>query len=32
VAAIDDIEGLEPDERRRQRRAKYRQMGVLAGL
>jgi acetyl-CoA carboxylase carboxyl transferase subunit alpha len=32
VAALDDIEGLEPDERRRQRRAKYRQMGVLAGL
>jgi acetyl-CoA carboxylase carboxyl transferase subunit alpha len=32
VAALDDIEGLDPDERRRQRRAKYRKMGVLAGL
>jgi acetyl-CoA carboxylase carboxyl transferase subunit alpha len=32
IAALDDIEGLDPDERRRQRRAKYRQMGVLAGL
>jgi acetyl-CoA carboxylase carboxyl transferase subunit alpha len=32
AAAFDDIEGLDPDERRRQRRAKYRQMGVLAGL
>jgi acetyl-CoA carboxylase carboxyl transferase subunit alpha len=31
VAALDDIEDLDPDERRRQRRAKYRQMGVLAG-
>jgi acetyl-CoA carboxylase alpha subunit len=31
VAALLEIDGLEPDERRRQRRAKYRRMGVLAG-
>jgi acetyl-CoA carboxylase carboxyl transferase subunit alpha len=31
LAAIGDIDGLDPDERRRQRRAKYRRMGVLAG-
>jgi acetyl-CoA carboxylase carboxyl transferase subunit alpha len=31
LAAIEDIDGLDPDERRRQRRAKYRRMGVLAG-
>jgi acetyl-CoA carboxylase carboxyl transferase subunit alpha len=30
VAAIEDTDGLDPDERRRQRRAKYRRMGVLA--
>jgi len=30
LAAFEEIEGLEPDERRRQRRAKYRMMGVLA--
>ena len=29
-AALDEIEGLDPDERRRQRRAKYRVMGILA--
>jgi acetyl-CoA carboxylase carboxyl transferase alpha subunit len=29
-AAISDIEGLEPEDRRRERRAKYRRMGVLA--
>ena len=30
LAAFEDVEGLEPDERRRQRRAKYRAMGILA--
>jgi len=30
VAALEDIESLDPDERRRQRRAKYRLMGILA--
>jgi acetyl-CoA carboxylase alpha subunit len=30
LAALDEIESLEPEERRRQRRAKYRAMGVLA--
>ena len=30
LAAFDEIEGLDPDERRRRRRAKYRAMGVLA--
>jgi len=30
LAAFDEIEALDPDERRRQRRAKYRVMGVLA--
>ncbi len=30
LAALDEIEALEPIERRRQRRAKYRAMGVLA--
>ena len=30
VAALEDIESLDPDERRRQRRAKYRVMGILA--
>jgi acetyl-CoA carboxylase carboxyl transferase subunit alpha len=30
LAALEEIETLEPDERRRQRRAKYRFMGVLA--
>lgn len=30
VAAFDEIDGLDPDERRRARRAKYRRMGVLA--
>jgi acetyl-CoA carboxylase carboxyl transferase subunit alpha len=30
LAAFEEIESLEPDERRRQRRAKYRVMGVLA--
>jgi acetyl-CoA carboxylase carboxyl transferase subunit alpha len=30
-AALEDIEGLDPDDRRRQRRAKYRRMGVLTG-
>jgi acetyl-CoA carboxylase carboxyl transferase subunit alpha len=31
VAALDDIDDLDPEERRRQRRAKYRRMGVLVG-
>jgi acetyl-CoA carboxylase carboxyl transferase subunit alpha len=31
TAALEDSDGLDPDERRRQRRAKYRRMGVLAG-
>ena len=30
LAALEQIESLDPDERRRQRRAKYRMMGVLA--
>jgi acetyl-CoA carboxylase carboxyl transferase subunit alpha len=30
LAAFEEIEGLDPDERRRQRREKYRVMGVLA--
>jgi acetyl-CoA carboxylase carboxyl transferase subunit alpha len=30
VAALEDIESLDADERRRQRRAKYRVMGILA--
>jgi acetyl-CoA carboxylase carboxyl transferase subunit alpha len=30
LAAFEEIEALEPEERRRQRRAKYRVMGVLA--
>jgi acetyl-CoA carboxylase carboxyl transferase subunit alpha len=30
VDAFADIEGMDPDERRRERRAKYRRMGVLA--
>jgi acetyl-CoA carboxylase carboxyl transferase subunit alpha len=30
AAALDEIEGLDPVERRRQRRAKYRVMGILA--
>ena len=30
LAALEEIESLEPDERRRQRRAKYRVMGILA--
>jgi acetyl-CoA carboxylase carboxyl transferase subunit alpha len=30
LAALADIESLPPDERRRERRAKYREMGVLA--
>jgi acetyl-CoA carboxylase carboxyl transferase subunit alpha len=30
LAALDEIEELDPDERRRQRREKYRVMGVLA--
>ncbi|MEO8425464.1 MAG: acetyl-CoA carboxylase carboxyltransferase subunit alpha [Actinomycetota bacterium] len=30
LEALDEIEGLDPIERRRQRRAKYRAMGVLA--
>lgn len=32
LAALEDVEGLDPDTRRRQRRAKYRAMGVLASL
>jgi acetyl-CoA carboxylase alpha subunit len=28
--AISEVEGLDPEERRRERRAKYRRMGVLA--
>jgi len=32
LAALEDIEGLDADERRRQRRAKYRAMGVLASV
>jgi acetyl-CoA carboxylase carboxyl transferase alpha subunit len=30
LAAFEEIEGLDPDDRRRQRREKYRVMGVLA--
>ena len=30
LAAFEEIEALDPDERRRQRRAKYRVLGVLA--
>jgi acetyl-CoA carboxylase alpha subunit len=30
LAALEEIEALDPDERRRQRRAKYRVMGILA--
>jgi acetyl-CoA carboxylase carboxyl transferase subunit alpha len=30
VAAFDEIDGLDPEERRRVRRAKYRRMGILA--
>jgi len=30
VEAVSDVESLDPDERRRERRAKYRRMGVLA--
>jgi acetyl-CoA carboxylase carboxyl transferase subunit alpha len=30
LAALDEIDALDPEERRRQRRAKYRVMGVLA--
>ena len=30
LAALEEIERLEPDERRRERRAKYRAMGILA--
>jgi acetyl-CoA carboxylase carboxyl transferase subunit alpha len=30
LAALEEIDALDPDERRRQRRAKYRAMGVLA--
>src|SRR6266566_3561093 len=32
AAALSEIDDLDPEERRRQRRAKYRRMGVLAGL
>src|SRR6266487_3144690 len=32
AAALSEITDLDPEERRRQRRAKYRRMGVLAGL
>jgi acetyl-CoA carboxylase carboxyl transferase subunit alpha len=32
LAALAEIDGLEADERRRLRRAKYRRMGVLAGV
>jgi len=32
LAALEDVDGLEADERRRQRRAKYRAMGVLASV
>jgi hypothetical protein len=30
LAALDEIEAMGPDERRRARRAKYRAMGILA--
>ena len=32
LAAFDEIEGLDPVERRRERRAKYRMMGILASV
>jgi acetyl-CoA carboxylase carboxyl transferase subunit alpha len=32
LAALEEIDDLEPDDRRRQRRAKYRRMGVLTGV
>ena len=32
IAALADVDTMEPDERRRSRRAKYRQMGVLAAV
>jgi acetyl-CoA carboxylase carboxyl transferase subunit alpha len=32
TAALDDIDGLDPEERRRRRRAKYRRMGFLSGV
>ncbi len=32
LAAFEEIEGLDPSERKRQRRAKYRVMGVLASV
>jgi len=32
LAALDDVEGLGPDERRRRRREKYRAMGILASV
>ena len=32
LAALDEIDGLDPAERKRQRRAKYRVMGVLASV
>ncbi len=30
IGTLEDIEGVDPDKRRRQRRAKYRAMGILA--
>jgi acetyl-CoA carboxylase alpha subunit len=32
LSALDELEGIEPDERRRLRRAKYRRMGVLTEI
>jgi acetyl-CoA carboxylase carboxyl transferase subunit alpha len=32
LAALEEIDDLEPDDRRRQRRAKYRRMGTLTGV
>ena len=32
LAALEDVESIDPEERRRQRRAKYRAMGVLASV
>jgi acetyl-CoA carboxylase carboxyl transferase subunit alpha len=32
LVALEEIDSVEPDERRRRRRAKYRQMGVLTGV
>jgi acetyl-CoA carboxylase alpha subunit len=32
LAALDEIEGLDPVDRRRERRAKYRVMGILASV